>query len=119
MTDRRPAGMAGDGDAAELLDVGDELLGVEAHVGEVEALEHGVVDAVDEHVAVVGLDLRSLEDADAVLVLEVAVVAVGVELAVLGQHQTVDRQHVLLLEQPLQVADHGGAAVFGLLRVCV
>src|SRR5262249_52676407 len=70
-------------------------------------------------VAVVGFDLRSLEDADAVLVLEVAIVAVGVELTVLREHEAVDRQHVLLLEQPLQVADHGGSAVFGFLRMCV
>src|SRR5205085_9099142 len=39
-TDRRSAGVARHGDAAELLDVGDQLLRVQTDVGEIEAIEH-------------------------------------------------------------------------------
>ena len=76
-----------------------------------------VVDAEHEHVAVVGLDLAGLEDQQAVLVLEGAVVALGVELAVLGEHDAVERQ--LLAPDPLAVVVDLGPAVVGAHRVGV
>src|SRR5438876_1557843 len=108
---RRPTRMAGQGDAAEPGDLRDQLLGREADVGEIEAGEDVAVDAVDQHVAVVGLHLGGVEDEKAVPVLERPVVARRVELAVLGEHDAVERALGALALEHLQVRLDERAAV--------
>src|SRR5438876_281395 len=86
-------------------------------VPEVEAGEDVLVPAVDEHVPVVGLDLGGGEDEEAVAVLQRAVVAAGVELAVLGEHDAVERALRALALEELQVRLDGSPAVVGELGV--
>src|SRR5262249_33374454 len=83
---------------------------------EVETSDDVLVDAVDEHVTVVGLDLGRVEDAHAVLILEGAEVAMQIELPVLGEDDAVERPLVALALQELQVRLHGCATVVRALR---
>jgi hypothetical protein len=106
-----PAGMAGQRDAAEPRHLGDDLLRGQPHVGEVETREDVGVDAVDEDVPVVGLHLGRRQDAEAVGVLQRAIVAHEVELPVLRQHDAVERPLVALPREELQVRLDGRAAV--------
>ena len=69
----------------------DHFLRGQADVGEIEARGHLVGDAEHQHVAVIGLDLRGLQHQDAEVVFERAVVGVAIELAMLGQDDTVER----------------------------
>src|SRR5205809_4969192 len=115
--DGRPPGMAGQRDAAQAGDLADQLLRGQADVPEVEAGEDVLVHAVDEHVPVVGLDLGGGEDEEAVAVLQRAVVAARVELAVLGEHDAVERALRALALEELQVRLDGSPAVVGELGV--
>jgi hypothetical protein len=62
-------------------------------------------------VTVVGLDLRRGQDQDAVAILERMILARRVELAVLGQHDAVERTLLVLALHELQIGLDGGAAV--------
>src|SRR5215218_1236496 len=84
---------------------------------EVDGVEEVVVDAEHEAVAVVGLDLAGFQDQQPVLVLQRPVVALGVELAVLGEHDAVERQ--LLALDPLAVVVDLRPSVVGHHRVGV
>src|SRR5689334_12581525 len=116
-TDRRPAGMTRQRDSAQAIDLAHQLLRGEAHVPKVEARDDVAVHAVDEHVAVVGLDLGGVQDEDAVAVLERAVVARGIELTMLREHDAVERTLRALPLEELQVRLDGRTAVVGQLRV--
>src|SRR5262249_14532968 len=109
--------MTRESDAAQARDLRHHLLRGQTHVREVEAGEDVGVDAVDEHVAVVGLDLGRVQDEEAVAVLERAVVAREVELPVLRQNDAVERPLLALPGQDLQVRLDGRAAVVGELGV--
>ena len=109
--DRRPARVTGERDAAQAVDLADHLLRGQADVPEVEAGDDVGVDAVDQHVAVVGLDLGGVEDEDAIPVLERPVVARRIELAVLGEDDAVERALLALALQELQVGFDRRAAV--------
>ena len=99
--------MARQRDAAEPRDLADDVLRRQPHVGEVEARQDVVVHAEDQHVAVVGLDLGGVQDEEAVPVLQLAEVARRVELAVLGEHDAVERPLVALALEQLQYASTG------------
>src|SRR5581483_2330877 len=85
------AGMARDGNSAHSRNLVDQLLRVEPDVGEIESPEDVIVDAVHQHVAVVGFDLRSAQHHDAVLVFEMAIVGGAIELAMLRKDDSVER----------------------------
>src|SRR5262249_22263293 len=110
-TDGRPSRMAGERDAAEAVDLGDEVLRREPNVAEVEAREDVRVHAVDEHVAVIRLHLRGGQAEEAIAILELAVVAAGIELPVLRQNDAVERTLVALALQQLQIRLDRRAAV--------
>src|SRR5262249_35428896 len=73
--------------------------------------------SVDQHVTVVGLDLRGVQDEESVPVLQVAEIAPGIELAVLGEHDAVERALVALALQQLQVRLDRRPAVVRAIRV--
>ena len=85
--------------------------------GEIEAARDVRIDAEDEDVAVLALHLGAAQDAQAVLVLERAVVRLEVELAMLGEDEAVERALGPLALQDLQVGLDRGAAVVGELGV--
>ena len=105
--------MARQGDAAHPPDLADHLLRGEAHVREVEPGQDVPIHPVHEDVAVVGLDLGRVEDQEPVLILQRPVIAVQVELAVLGQHDPIERPLLLLALEELQIRLDRRAAVVG------
>src|SRR5262249_41924936 len=72
---------------------------------------------VDQDVTVVGLDLGGIQDQQAVAVLQLAEVALQIELAVLGEHDAVERSLGPLALQQLQVRLDRRPAVIRALRV--
>ena len=86
-------------------------------VAEVERGAQRVVHAEHQHVAVVGFDLARLQNRQIELFGERGVVGLGVELAVFGQHETVDRN--VARAYPLAVVAHLRATVVGFDRVGV
>ncbi len=100
-------------DSAEPRDFIDESLRVEPDIGEIEAREDVVVDAEHQHVAVVGLDFRRAQHHHAELVFERAIVGLAVELAMLGQDDSVDRTLGAPQPDPVEVRLYRCAAVFG------
>src|SRR5262249_37897415 len=111
------SGMARQRDAAEAIDLADDLLRRETDVPEVEARDDVLVHAVDEDVAVVGLDLGRRRDEEPVAVLQRAIVARRGALPVLGEHDGVERTLVALPLEELQIGLDRGAAVVGELGV--
>jgi hypothetical protein len=97
--------------AAQAIDLAHHLLRRQVHVPEVEARQDVRVHAVDQHVPVVGLDLGGVEDEEPMTILELAVVPRQVELAVLREHDAVDRSLGALAQQDLQVRLDGSPAV--------
>src|SRR5262249_28454316 len=102
---------------AKPLDLGDDVLRRQAHVGEVEARQDVVVDAVDQHVAVVRLDLGGVQDEEPVAILQVAEVAPRIELAMLGQHDAVEWPLVAFALEQLQIRLDRRPAVVRAIRV--
>src|SRR5262249_18114016 len=113
----RTSRVAGQRDPSEPVHLADELLRRQADVGEVEAGEDVRVHAVDQDVTVVGLDLGGIQDQQAVAVLQLAEVALQIELAVLGEHDAVERSLGPLALQQLQVRLDRRPAVVRALRV--
>src|SRR5262249_50894552 len=94
-----------------------DLLRGQPDVAEIESGQDGVVDAVDQHVTVVGLDLGGVQDQKPVAVLQVAEVARRIELPVLGEHDAVQRSLVALALEELQVRFPRRPAVVGAVGV--
>ena len=115
--DGGPTRMARHGDPTPACDLGDDFLGVEVHVLKVKMFEDLVVDAIDQHVAVVSLNLRGLEEQQAVLVFQLVIVGGGVKLPVLGEHQPLDGTLVTLAGQPFEIRLDRGAAIVRRFRV--
>ncbi len=111
--------MARHRDSAHPRNFVDQFLRVQPDVGEIEAPRHLLGHAEDQHVAVVGLDFGSLEHHQAELVLERTVVGAGVELAMLGEHDTVDGALLVAQFDPVEVGLQRRAAVFGGFAVAV
>src|SRR2546422_5217625 len=110
-TDRRPSRMAGEREASQPGDLGDQLLRRQADVGEVEAVDDVAVHAIDQHVAVVGLHLGGVEGEEAAPALDRPVGAPEVELSGVGEHDAVERALGSLALEHLQVCLDGRAAV--------
>src|SRR5208282_5164453 len=91
----------------------DQLLGVEANIREVEPPQDVRVDAVDQDVAVVGFDLGSAQDHHAEFIFQVAIVSIAIELAMLRQHDTVERALHMPQLDPVEVRLYRCAAVLG------
>ena len=103
--------MARERDPTQPVDFAEQLLGGEPNVAEVETREDVLVDAVDEHVTVVGLDLGRVQDEEAIAVFERPVLPPQVELPVLRQHDAVERSFVAFAGEELQVRLDRCAAV--------
>ena len=101
--------MAGDGDRAaalRFLENGREAI-VDSR--EVESGAKIVVDAVDQDVPVLRLDLARLQDQQPELIFEQAIVGHVVELPMFGENEAVERQRFSL--DPLTVVLDLGAAI--------
>ena len=109
--DSRPSRMTRHSHPAHARHFVNQLLSPQPDIGEVEALQHGVIDPIHQHVTVLGFDLRGFEDQQAILIFKRPVVAPGVELAVFGQHEAVQRPFVAFTGQPLEVCLNRRAAV--------
>ena len=86
-------------------------------VVEIECGAQCIADAEHEHVAVFGLDFARLQDRQVEFPREFAVIGLGVELPVFGQHEAVDRN--VARPDPLAVVAHLRASIVGFDRVGV
>ena len=104
-----PSGVAGNRQSAAACALLDDLGQGKIHPAEIQGGLEVFVDTKHEHVSVVGLDLAGLQDQQAELILQGPVVRLGVEEAVLGEHEPV--QGKPLAPDPLAVVLNLGATV--------
>ena len=109
-----PSGVRADGEAAGLAGHAEDLGGGQDYRGEIEAPRELLADAVDQHMADLGLQLRAAQHDDLVLLGERVVGDGVVELAMLREHEAVDAVAALAARgDPLEVALDGAAGVVG------